>query len=264
MTTVPSAHCPACGRALPLGSSACEHCATLAGAPASRDASAAVAPEIEGYRILRRLGAGGMGVVYLAEDATLHRRVALKLMSGRFAESEEARARFLREARAMATVEHPHVVRIYSYGRSADAAYIVMELVEGESLAERLRARGRLPIEEVERLAVQIAGGLEAAWHKGIIHRDVKPANVLIDARGDVRVADFGLAKPMAASDELALTQDGRIVGTPHYLSPEHARGAPAGASRCFTSTSSIPSSSTSPRSDGSWRRKPRNRPKPS
>jgi tRNA A-37 threonylcarbamoyl transferase component Bud32 len=182
-------------------------------------------PSIPGYRCLQKLGEGVMGAVFLAEDTTLNRRVAIKVMSARLAEEVPARARFLREARSMATVEHSHVVRIYSFGESEGSAYLVMEYVPGDSLAGRIRARGQLPIDEVVRITTEIVDGLDAAGLKGLVHRDVKPANVLIDAQGWVRVADFGLAKPVGASDELALTQTGRIVGTPHYLSPEQARG---------------------------------------
>jgi predicted Ser/Thr protein kinase len=183
-------------------------------------------PPIEGYRFLRKLGEGGMGAVYLAEELTLGRRVAIKVVSAKLAQDAAARARFLREARAMATAEHPHLVRIYSFGESAGVVYIVMEYVEGDDLGERLRRLGRLPIEEALLITRQIAEALEAAAEKGIIHRDIKPGNVLIDARDHVRVADFGLAKPIATSeDEIPLTQTGLIVGTPHYLSPEQARG---------------------------------------
>jgi predicted Ser/Thr protein kinase len=183
-------------------------------------------PEIEGYRLLRKLGEGGMGAVYLAEDATLGRRVAIKLISDRMAHDGAARARLLREARAMASAEHPHLVRVYSYGESAGHVHIVMEYVEGESLAERLRRVGKLGVEEALLIARQVAEALESASERGIVHRDVKPANVLLDARDHVRVADFGLAKPVEASaDEPPLTQAGLIVGTPRYLSPEQARG---------------------------------------
>ncbi len=234
---VESAACPSCGRALPEAAAACAHCAPLpkahslfptqVGGP-QEHAPGGVAPalpEIEGYRIVRMLGQGGMGVVFLAEDTTLNRRVAIKVMTARLAADAAARAFFLREARSMATVEHPHVVRIYSFGERSGVAYLVMEYVEGESLAERIRRHGKLPIEDAMLIAGQVTEGLETAWEKGIVHRDVKPANVLIDARGRAHVGDFGLAKPVVASDDMSLTQDGLIVGTPDYLSPEQARG---------------------------------------
>jgi len=126
----------------------------------------------------------------------------------------------------MATVEHPHLVRIYSFGTHGDLVYLVMEYVEGGTLRDRLRRAGPMPIEEAVRIAREVAEALEAAWEHGIVHRDVKPANVLMDVRGGVHVADFGLAKSMeAGADEVAMTQSGHIVGTPQYLSPEQARG---------------------------------------
>ncbi len=231
-----SSACPSCGRVLPEAAT-CEHCATLVRTdPAfstpprvlqegSGARSAPPAPEIEGYRILRKLGQGGMGVVYLAEDVVLNRRVAIKVMTASLAEEETADAFFLREARAMATVEHPHIVRIYSFGERSGAAYLVMEYVEGESLAERIRRQGKFAIEEAVPIALEVTEALEAAWEKGIVHRDVKPANILIDAHGRARVGDFGLAKTVAAADDTPLTRAGLIVGTPDYLSPEQARG---------------------------------------
>jgi len=125
-----------------------------------------------------------MGVVYLAEDSVFNRRVAIKVITAGLADEPAADAFFLRKARAMATVEHPNVVRIYSFGESTGSAYLVMEYVEGETLAERLRAQGRLSVEEAIPLALQITDALDAAWEKGIVHRDVKPANVLIDSPG--------------------------------------------------------------------------------
>lgn len=162
-----------------------------------------------------------MGAVYLAEDQALGRRAAVKVISRRH-QDETARARFLREARAMATLDHPNIVRIYSFGEVDGAAYIVMEYVDGESLATHIGRSGRLDLHEALRIAREIAAALEAAWDKGIVHRDVKPQNVLLDRNGVARVADFGLAKPVDAG-EAGLTTDGHFVGTPHYVSPEQA-----------------------------------------
>lgn len=225
--------CPQCGQALPDGVALCSRCslelaATKAGptepaSPGPRVAQAA--PAIEGYRVLGPLGAGGMGAVFLAEDLTLGRRVAIKVIAATRAADREARERFLREARAMATVEHPHVVRLYAFGESAGAAHLVMEYVRGEDLASRLRRLGRLPVDGALRIAGQIASALEAAWEKGIVHRDIKPQNVLLDVRDEVRLGDFGLARSVDHPLEAALTQEGRIVGTPHYLPPEQGRG---------------------------------------
>ena len=180
-------------------------------------------PSIRGYRILRPLGAGGMGQVFLAEDETLERRVAIKLIAARLAGEGIARARFLREARVMAGVEHPHVVRIYGFGEADGQPYIVMEYVEGETLADRLSRARRLALEDALRIAREVVQALAAAWSRGIVHRDIKPANILLDREDHVKVADFGLARPRGGDAEL--TGSGAIVGTPHYISPEQARG---------------------------------------
>jgi serine/threonine-protein kinase len=164
-----------------------------------------------------------MGGVFLAEDSTLGRPVAIKLISEKTAFDGETRNRFLGEARAMATVEHPNVVRIYSFGEEPSGPYIVMEFIEGESLADRLRREGRLAVGEALSIALQVADGLDAAWKKGVVHRDVKPSNVLLDRSGRVHVADFGLAKHLAADP--GVTATGAILGTPHYIPPEQARG---------------------------------------
>lgn len=186
---------------------------------------ASAAPAIPGYRVLRLLGEGGMGQVFLAEDEVLGRPVAVKTISPEVAGRGEARARFLREARAMATVEHPRVVRVYSFGEREALAYFVMEYVEGEPLADRLR-RGPLGVGESLRITGEVAEALDAAWRRGIVHRDVKPGNILLDREGHVHVADFGLARPRAlsgGSDEI--TREGVFVGSPHYVAPEQARG---------------------------------------
>ena len=170
-----------------------------------------------------------MGTVYLAEDATLGRRVAVKVISGSVPQDDRARTRFLREARSMATVEHPNVVHVYSFGEAQGRPYLVMEYVEGETLAARIRRLGRLPIPEALDIVRQAALALEAAWEKGIVHRDIKPSNILIDKKDRVRVADFGLAKPASASGDPAVTQVGTLLGTPQYISPEQARGEDVG-----------------------------------
>ncbi len=166
-----------------------------------------------------------MGAVYLAEDQTLGRRVAIKVIAGRMAGESESAARFLREARSMATVEHPHIVRIYSFGETAGQAYLVMEYVDGEDLARRIKREGKLPVAEALRIARQVCEALEAAWEHHIVHRDVKPSNVLLDRRGRVRVADFGLAKPVRQDAEATLTHGSYILGTPQYAAPEQVRG---------------------------------------
>jgi tetratricopeptide (TPR) repeat protein/predicted Ser/Thr protein kinase len=185
---------------------------------------------IPGLTVLRSLGEGGMGRVYLAEDETLGRRVAVKVVSERVAADPLARARFLREARALATVEHPNVVRVYAFGESCGSTYLTMEYIEGETLAARLQRAGPMAIEEALRVARQVVAALEAGWEKKIVHRDVKPSNILLDGRGQAHVADFGLAKSLIsdADADSSLTAAGSILGTPQYMSPEQAAGRPA------------------------------------
>jgi tetratricopeptide (TPR) repeat protein/predicted Ser/Thr protein kinase len=183
------------------------------------------APVIPGHRLVRVLGEGGMGRVYLAEDEALGRRVAVKVLPARRAESEEARTRFSREARSLASIEHPNVVRVYGFGHADGQPYLVMEYVEGESLADRLRRERRLAPAEALGIARAVAEALAAAWEKGVVHRDVKPSNILLDRKGQVRVADFGLAKSAAASSDPTLTREGAVVGSPAYMSPEQGRG---------------------------------------
>jgi Protein kinase domain/Secretin and TonB N terminus short domain len=169
-----------------------------------------------------------MGEVFLAEDVSLGRQVAIKLVSERVAADPTVISRFSREARLLATIEHPHVVRVYSFGTLDDRPYLVMEYVEGTSLAEHIRRTGPLPFPETLRILRETCEGLDAAQELNIIHRDIKPANILLDRRGRVRVADFGLAKRSAAGTtegDSSITQAGYLVGSPHYLSPEQAQG---------------------------------------
>ncbi len=176
------------------------------------------------YRLIDRLGAGGMGEVWRAEDTRLMRQVAIKILSERIANDPEWKARFLREARTIAQMNHPNIATIYSIEQEADKLFIAMELVEGESLGAVLAKGALQPIEAV-RIMRQVAEALAEAHDKGIVHRDVKPDNIIVGKRG-VKVLDFGIAKQITStSDTPTLTQAGLIVGTPFYMSPEQALG---------------------------------------
>jgi len=186
------------------------------------------------FRIESFLGAGGMGEVYRAYDTKLQRAVAIKVLPDSFAEDPNRLARFEEEARALAALNHSHVGAIYGLEESAGVAALVLELVEGPTLAERLAA-GPLPFDEVVRVARQLAEGLEAAHERGIVHRDLKPGNIKITLDGTVKILDFGLAKTAASPPGAALTpsttspreatQFGMVLGTVGYMSPEQARG---------------------------------------
>jgi Tol biopolymer transport system component len=192
------------------------------------------------YEIVGRLGAGGMGEVYRGRDPRLERDVAIKILPSAFATDRDRVARFEREARTLATLNHPHIAQIYGVEGSDAGRALVMELVEGETLADRL-VRGPFPLDEAVPIARQIAEALEAAHEAGIIHRDLKPANVKLRPDGSVKVLDFGLAKATeSAADAVsnsalnaptvtspAMTHPGVILGTASYMSPEQARGRP-------------------------------------
>jgi serine/threonine-protein kinase len=196
---------------------------------------ASVPARIAQFRILGLLGRGGMGAVYRAHDETLRRDVALKLLPT--TGDEERRHRFLREARSAAALTHPNVAVVYEVGDEAGRVYIAMELIEGESLRQRMD-RGRIDPASARGLAEQIARGLAAAHDKGIVHRDLKPENVMITREGVVKLLDFGLAKSgavqsspggaepgLAKTETLVTSEEGRIMGTPEYMSPEQATG---------------------------------------
>ena len=183
------------------------------------------------YRILREIGAGGMGVVYQAEDTTLGRHVALKILPPELAADEERRARFAREARAVAALNHPNIVTVHSVEESGGTHFITMELVQGKTLAELLPPQG-VALGRFFEIAIPLADAVAAAHQQGITHRDLKPANVMIGADGRVKVLDFGLAKGLAGQGHPAgefptrsETQAGHTVGTPAYMSPEQAQG---------------------------------------
>ena len=184
-----------------------------------------VGRQIGAYTIQGRLGAGGMGEVYRARDGKLGRDVAIKVLPSAFASDPDRLARFEREARLLATLNHPHIGAIYGVEEAAGVRALILELVEGPTLAERLNA-GPLSVRETVSIARQIAEALDAAHEKGIIHRDLKPANIKVTPEGIVKVLDFGLAKAGAIAGEAAdATRDGAILGTAGYMSPEQARG---------------------------------------
>jgi Tol biopolymer transport system component len=185
------------------------------------------------YKILEKIGAGGMGDVYLAEDTTLNRRVALKVLPAELAESEERRSRFTREAQALAALNHPNIVTVHSVEEDAGVHFITMELVKGKTVGELLPRQG-FSLDKFFEIAVPLADAVAAAHEQGIVHRDLKPGNVMFGADGRVKVLDFGLAKPtggLAGTDgtsdlpTAAKTAEGVIVGTWSYMSPEQARG---------------------------------------
>jgi eukaryotic-like serine/threonine-protein kinase len=170
------------------------------------------------YEVERVLGRGGMAVVYLARDRELHRSVAVKVLEPRFTGDESVQARFVREARLAARLSHPNVVQVYDAGESDDRPYIVMEYVPGSSLAQA----GKLPPDEAVQLALQACAGLQHAHEAGLVHRDIKPGNLLLREDGVLKIADFGIAR---TTDATQLTQVGTILGTAAYLAPEQAAG---------------------------------------
>ncbi|MDA2930886.1 serine/threonine-protein kinase [Acidobacteria bacterium AH-259-O06] len=196
-----------------------------------------VGKTISHYKILEKIGEGGMGEVYRAEDTNLGREVAIKVLPEQFTKDPQRLARFEREAKLLASLNHPNIAAIHSFEHSDGFHFLVLELVEGETLAQRL-AKGSLPVEEALEVCRQIAEGVEAAHEKGVIHRDLKPANVKITPEGMVKILDFGLAKALEGETPVmdishsptltdAMTRAGVILGTAAYMSPEQARGKP-------------------------------------
>src|SRR5215213_3847043 len=185
--------------------------------------STLVGTELDGrYRLEALIGAGGMSTVYRAVDRTLEREVAIKLMHREIATYSDQLERFRREARAVAQLSHAHIVGVIDAGEDAGRPYIVFEYVHGETLKDRIRRCGRLPIDESLAYAIEISRALGAAHAALIVHRDVKPQNVLIDPEGSAKVTDFGIARSL---EEDGLTADGRVLGTTDYVSPEQALG---------------------------------------
>jgi len=177
------------------------------------------------YELHRRLARGGMADVFLARDQLLGRPVAVKVLFPEYATDPKFVERFRREAQAAANLNHPNIVSIYDWGEELGTYYIVMEYVEGQSLAQILRRDGSLTVEQVTRVALDVAGALGFAHEGGVVHRDVKPGNVLVSPKGEMKVADFGIATAMTANADANLTQTGAVMGTATYFSPEQAQG---------------------------------------
>ena len=187
---------------------------------------------ISHYRIIEKLGRGGMGEVYLAEDLRLSRKVAIKFLPADVATDERARQRLLREAKTAATLDHPNICAIYEVGEEDSHSFIVLQYIEGETLAARLK-RQRPELREALAIAAQVADALSEAHARGIIHRDIKPENIMLTTRGQVKVLDFGLAKMLRdpgilesdAQTGSMLSMPGMVMGTVPYMSPEQVRG---------------------------------------
>jgi hypothetical protein len=205
--------------------------------PSSAPADERLGQRVGHFRLVSVLGRGGMGVVYLAEDLTLRRRVALKVLPAVVAADPERRGRFLREARAASAVAHPSVAAVFEVGEDGADLFLVMEHVAGQTLHDRIAERGALDLGEARRIGAAIAAGMAAAHEAGVIHRDLKPANVMIAEGEATKILDFGIARSLAPPDdgplEAALTvpagatAEGRILGTPGYMAPEQIHGRP-------------------------------------
>ncbi len=196
-----------------------------------------VGTTISHYKVLEKIGQGGMGEVYRAEDTNLSREVAIKVLPEQFTQDPQRLARFEREAKLLASLNHPNIAAIHSFEHADDVHFLVLELVPGETLQERV-AKGPVPVEEALEVCRQIAEGVEAAHEKGVIHRDLKPANVKVTPEGRVKILDFGLAKAFEAETTVTdisqsptlteeMTRAGVILGTAAYMSPEQAKGKP-------------------------------------
>ncbi len=179
------------------------------------------------YEVIERVGGGGMAIVYKAHDSLLNRKVAVKVLRQQYTNDDDFIRRFRREAQAAASLSHPNIVSIYDVGQDDDVYYIVMEYIEGSTLNDKIKEAAPLQIEEAVHIASQICDALDHAHQNEIIHRDIKPHNILIGKNGRIKVTDFGIARATASTD---ITQTGAVLGSVHYFSPEHAKGVSQGA----------------------------------
>ncbi|MFH2008562.1 MAG: protein kinase [bacterium] len=182
---------------------------------------------VQHFRVEALIGAGGMGSVYRAHDLSLDRPVALKVIAPHIAQDPTQRERFIREARSQARLSHAHVVPIYYIGEHDGLLFFAMELVEGEALSALLDRGEHLPWARALEIIIAVSKALQLAHERGIVHRDIKPSNLLLDGSGAVKVADFGLAKPVESESDSQLTQQGTVLGSPLYMSPEQGQGEP-------------------------------------
>src|SRR5258708_16823768 len=177
------------------------------------------------YEVVARIGAGGMATVYRARQAKIGREVAIKVIKSDLADSADFARRFEREARTVAGLSHPHILKLFDYGEQEGMVYLVMELLNGGSLADKIHREGALPLDVIGHLLDQLGSALDYAHQHGVIHRDLKPQNVLLDQNGNAFLTDFGIAKMIG--DATALTQTGAALGTPSYMAPEQWLGQP-------------------------------------
>ena len=236
--------CPNCRTPLPTYAAFCYACGAATPAGIDRNTGEYVVPETTGvtmdeilprlrrllgpsYELGERIGAGGFAEVFLARDLRLKREVAIKVTRPDFAVNAQMMQRFRREAETVAALRHPHIMPIYDLGEAEGIAYIVMPFIRGESLKARLDREGRLPVEQARSILLQAADALASAHEAGVVHRDVKPDNIMLDRREDqVLLMDFGIAKAIESGTEVtSLTSTGLVMGTPHYMSPEQASG---------------------------------------